>query len=247
MQDTKIALATCRCGRYVFACRVSGIAVTADIEPLGAVSDVMAALAARRDVYAVLVAGGVPQRLKRLGGPGTVWEPNGRHLVAAHACGSSAMAAVPVEVAPQGPQKAPAQPGRPSGGFHHPPAPADGSQGHTAARRTAGYSGHPRKAATPAIRPRFSPPPRSYKCDACGRLIKKGEEFTAIEHGRYMWAQHSYDCCDTEEWLDEEEASGRIRGEGHRRQIKAVGFDAALDLWRKGMQVRPIEDLELPE
>lgn len=100
VQDTAIKLAQCpRCSGYVWVCDVSGGRVAVDPLPLGDQAHVMVMLGLGRSVYQVaLTVKGKPDKLQWLGGPGTVWEPNGRLLVAAHGCGAPARSAVPVEV-----------------------------------------------------------------------------------------------------------------------------------------------------
>ncbi len=229
MEDSKIVLVTCpRCSGYAFKAQASGITTAVDCSPLGDLGAVMRALTAGRNIYEIIVG----QKLRSLGGPGTKWEPNGRTLVASHACGAPPQSMVAVEVPEQGPQRAPVTPGGASAGSRPQAARESGSQGHTEPRRTAGYWGHPPRAATPASRPRSEPPtPRRLTCCVCKKLIKQDvEEFAAIEHYRTTWAQH-YEC----------------KVDGFGEKLREIGWDVTLDLHAKDLVTRGMDTVELPE
>jgi hypothetical protein len=236
MQDKAIKLAQCtRCQAYVWSAQVSGILVAVDPAPLGSLGDVMGALGASRSVFEVRSIGSKPQALRWLGAPGTQWEPGGRHLVASHGCGAQPRDAVAVETTPQGPQEAPVTPGRHSGGFRPAHAPDSGSQGRTAARHPAGSSATRRSPATPANRPRFERIYRTLKCAECGETIKAGEQYVAIEHYRYSWACHDYDCTDPYRNYSYDAEK--------RAKAAQVGYDVTNQLYRKGHWDRPVEDV----
>jgi hypothetical protein len=234
MLDTEIKLAQCsRCQSYVWACNSAGVRVAVDPNPIMNGAEVYAFLGYGRSIYEVIYKVSKPHHLRWLGAPGTSWEPNGRILVASHGCGAAATDAVAVEVPLQGPQKAPVQPGRPSDGFPHRPALESGSRGRTRRPSRVAYSATPQSPAQRATLRRF-------KCDTCGGLIGDDEAFVAIEHYRYTWAVHDFDCVGVEMRDDE-------IVDAHYRKVKQVGYDVTQDLLRKGLVMKPIEIVELPE
>lgn len=237
MQDSEIKLAQCaRCQKFTWTCDVSGSRVAVDPTRLDSYTGVMVMLSLGRSVYEVRhTVRGKPDRLRMLGGQGTVWEPGERLLVADHGCGANASASVPVQLPPQDPRQAPATPGRHRDGFPHAPAPVSGSQGHAAIPSTRDYSAQSPRRATPATRR----PSRPLHCEECGRLIGEGEEYVAIEHFRYVWAQHTYECV----VYDKDPKYGV----GFRDKVSEVGWDNALDLARKNLTSKPMETVELPE
>lgn len=242
MLDSEIKLAQCqRCQAYVWTADVSGMRVAVDPAPLGDLGAVMATLGAMRSVYAVQHIGRKPHHLKWLGGQNTQWDPKGRTLVAAHGCGAPPRDAKPVEVAPEGPQQAPVTPGGAWGGVRPQAARDSGSQGHTTAPWAEVSSVTRRSPAERATRRRSDvlahiehvPHVRPLKCQQCRCLISAGEEFVAIECGRYSWAHHDYDC--TADW--------RKKGEKVQRLSRDVGWDASDQLYRKGNWNRDVENV----
>lgn len=98
--DTQPVVATCnRCGKYVFACTVSGLKVAADIAPVDR-DGYVAALVARRGTYNQVDQGGRPWRLQRRTAANS-WPPwGGRKVLAEHACGAMGQDSAEVSVIP---------------------------------------------------------------------------------------------------------------------------------------------------
>lgn len=171
--DTEIKLATCnRCGAYVFAAQVSGLATAADPQPLD-VDHYRAALIAGRWTYDVITQAGRPWKLRqRTAGVPT----SGCDIVAAHACGAHGMDATSVTEVPQGPLQA-----RVSASGHQDLSCASG------APQTGSQSLLPVSVATPH---RSDARSRPMRCATCRRLIGEDEPRWAIEHDTIRWAVH---------------------------------------------------------
>lgn len=185
--DTPMELATCdRCKAHVFKCWVSGVSTVVDIAALDGMDDVRRRLMMGRTVYRILDG----RKLATFRRDST----KGNGYLADHWCGPGVVGAKPVEVVPVGPPSAPATPGGPLGGFHHPHAPADGSQGHTAtfdhARSPAPSSSNPPSRAIRASHPRSDPKPT--RCATCREIITvHTPDVWSIEYdGRLVYGQH---------------------------------------------------------
>lgn len=187
--DTPMELANCdKCKAYVFKCDVSGIRTIVDCGPLDGMDDVRRRLMMGRSVYRILPG----RKLAQFAPLSTNTE--GGYLVE-HWCTAGTTGAKAVEVAPVGPHQAPATPGGPKGGFHHPTVPGSGSQGHTGlpimkTRPTDSSGASPSRAlnATPRLSRHIKPT----RCDTCGVVIHHDTpDVFSIEHdGRLVYAQH---------------------------------------------------------
>lgn len=187
--DTPLELANCdRCKAHVFKCDVSGLRTVVDCAPLDGMDDVRRRLMMGRAVYRILPG----RKLAQFAPLSTNTE--GGYLVE-HWCGPGVVGAKAVETVTVGPHQAPATPGGPKGGFHHPTAPADGSQGHTGlpimkTQPTGCSEASPSRAIS--ANPHLSRHIKPTRCDTCGELITVDTpDAYSIEYdGRLVYGQH---------------------------------------------------------
>lgn len=168
--DTEIKLATCnRCGSYVFACRVSGVATAADPEPLD-VEGYRAALIAGRRVYDVITqeAG----RPWKLAARTAAVSATPRVIIAAHACGALGLDSTSVTEVAAVPR----------------PAPASAMAGSAGALAALGAS-----EAAPSATPLRSEP--AAVCGRCGVVITgDAPRWSVVWGSRVVWAEHDGLC-----------------------------------------------------
>lgn len=186
--STPLAVAQCqKCDQYVFKAQVNGCDTTVDVLTLPTLEEWRTALVAGKSLY--VEKGGKklgPVYAKQIAAAAGA----GYRLYATHGCTAGAVVrATEVEAPPPGPRSAPVMPGGPQGGFHHPTAPADGSQGHRHKINTLtedywGISNSPAANATP----------RPSRCAICRKLLTGKEEgVTTIEFdGRIIWGIHDH-------------------------------------------------------
>lgn len=185
---TKLELAQCqKCSAYVFSSTVAGLTTAVDPAPLDGTAELTEALIAKREIFTAVTVNGKPYKLNRVPLPQMGrWAASGHPLYATHPCmAAGVVRASAVEVAPEGPQRAPVTSGGPQGGFRPAHALARGSQGHTAKIATVASS-----APSPSHARRANPRPS--RCVLCNKVITGDESnVVAIEYdGRIVWAYH---------------------------------------------------------
>jgi len=188
--DTPLELANCdRCKAYVFKCDVSGLRTVVDCAPLDGMDDVRRRLMMGRAVYRTL-----PGRKLALFAPLSTNRDSG--YLGEHWGGPGVVGAKGVDTVAVGPHRAPVTPGGPKGGFHHPHAPADGSQGRTAtfdhARTQTPSSSNPPSRATHAKNRRSERLPYINRvCEICRVMIGRTHNVIGVQIGdRWAWVQH---------------------------------------------------------